>query len=903
MSGLITQENPISTFGEFLPVPQIEKIYAHADYLQLQLAIYLRIGEEESVTEAQDALSDLNIYIAATASEELFTAIQQQTVSIFDLLIGAGDSRLYEIVKFSQFEETGEGLYDAEGYRVGKYITTVEFLSESRYLRTVWNDWFWSAEVSDYYIMSISCVINEDENGDFVKPPGNVELLNKQKSDIAYDIVKRNGVLVAGAEVAYIDEGGNVYAEIPLQLAGGTYHKVESLSRSEIVDYFNELVSEYTTTAETNDSLQSVINSVLYVLATYEEDAQLLVKLNQVVNAFPSKTSADTIGALYERMKERQLTVNTTLAVDPVVNKKLIRNSKIIDKRGEEGDTAERVPPSPPTYTDEEVIYPTLSIGVETWEDYEIARIYGFFFIDYEKLVAAMSTLATIFAVPKIQTYFGISLTNQAYLLTSLKVTRLQGIESSGVMATFEADVKNSGGYPQIDTIEHTISPLNDSSTVAYATVSIGDTGGTGTSLIALRGFNLANSLGLNGYRLMGFEIEDYLDSTHVHSNIQNMYYTITANFEDRTGQIITALVDNYSTLKDGALAEYVEAAAQFCNFNEVDNEFNAFFANNIEASYGDLSQAPWYQAPVLYCIHQDLLADTYGGDSNLMLEDARLISDKINPRTGTLDELTAFQDNFTALYDNFYSGDSELVYILDEIRAVDDYTIDRSYTSTTDFLPLPYVTEPPPPEPYEGDVWNYYTSWSTDAHQGENTITTDELEDTIRSLCQDIVDAHPEQDGFTSYAPNMYLWMIYNALAFTHNIGDVEVDLTVEGVSFGLLVGSADQIFSSMVQINNSLPGSSELFPSSAISDTKEALRYAFPNDQNNYVGDQTPLDIQSIVADYFQPGEPQEEDKNWFATIVAGATAVATVVAGAVAWPVTVVAAVITILTATSD
>jgi len=303
MSGLITQENPIPTFGEFLPIPQIEKIYVYAEYLQLKLAIYLRIGEEESVTEAQDALADLNIYIPFTTSEETFTTIQQQTKSIFDLLISSGEHKNYEVVKFSQFEETGEGLYDAEGYRVGKYITTVEFLPESSgYWRSIWEDWFWSSTMKNCYIMSISCVINEDENGLFVKPPGNIEFLNKQKSDIAYDIVKRNGVLVTGAEVAYTDEGGNVYAEIPLQLAGGTYHKVESLSRSEIVDYFNGLVSEYTTAAETNDSLQSVLNSILYVLATYEEDAQLLVKLNQEVNAFPSKTSADTIGALYERM-------------------------------------------------------------------------------------------------------------------------------------------------------------------------------------------------------------------------------------------------------------------------------------------------------------------------------------------------------------------------------------------------------------------------------------------------------------------------------------------------------------------------------------------------------------------------------------------------------------------------
>ena len=75
------------------------------------------------------------------------------------------------------------------------------------------------------------------------------------------------------------------------------------------------------------------------------------------------------------------------------------------------------------------------------------------------------------------------------------------------------------------------------------------------------------------------------------------------------------------------------------------------------------LKHAPWFVAPAIYAVFRDIFQNAYAGDTFLMTDDARAISDSINPRTGFLDALMAFKDRL----EEFYTHIVELVAQADE--------------------------------------------------------------------------------------------------------------------------------------------------------------------------------------------------------------------------------------------
>ena len=68
--------------------------------------------------------------------------------------------------------------------------------------------------------------------------------------------------------------------------------------------------------------------------------------------------------------------------------------------------------------------------------------------------------------------------------------------------------------------------------------------------------------------------------------------------------------MDHFGSAKD-KLNEFMEVVASDFSYNPTTGDYNEFFNKGITDYYsGNLQEAPWIMAPVIYCIHQDLVYD-----------------------------------------------------------------------------------------------------------------------------------------------------------------------------------------------------------------------------------------------------------------------------------------------------
>ena len=167
-------------------------------------------------------------------------------------------------------------------------------------------------------------------------------------------------------------------------------------------------------------------------------------------------------------------------------------------------------------------------------------------------------------------------------------------------------------------------------------------------------------------YRLMCFEYQFVKDLPYASDSTDGPWPARInypgVGFIDNTFDIFRSMVLKY---EDECLnttshwQEYLNMANEPCNFNPATGIFNDFFNDSIETYFEDVALPPWLTVPIIYYMHQDILHNAFDGQKSALVDAAKVISDQINPKTGTITAAQDFAQLVQQLYDEYYAVDT----------------------------------------------------------------------------------------------------------------------------------------------------------------------------------------------------------------------------------------------------
>jgi hypothetical protein len=140
-----------------------------------------------------------------------------------------------------------------------------------------------------------------------------------------------------------------------------------------------------------------------------------------------------------------------------------------------------------------------------------------------------------------------------------------------------------------------------------------------------------------------------------VEKYIDRQFYEFYVEVKDQTYGVYRFIRDDLRMAKT-AFSDYAILCRDNCSFNNLNKTFNDFFIDGIEAEYSeDPSNAPWVRAPLLYCMHLELLNNAFQGDIEKLKEYAIALSHQISPRSGSLRAIETFRVKIRELYERNY--------------------------------------------------------------------------------------------------------------------------------------------------------------------------------------------------------------------------------------------------------
>jgi len=532
----------------------------------------------------------------------------------------------------------------------------------------------------------------------------NSALLEREISDISYEPLMRDGALVSGDETVFVDQSDVIFERTPIKTLDGAYRKDDQINHEGLVEMFYRepisLEDMQLRSPEVEEeqvvASQSFRDSLNDIIDTHGYNADILLRLNDFRKIVPEKTSATPIGRDYIAFAQQLRSANEAiLMAEPLVKRK-IRNPKIIDNLTRSDILTGWTEPDPPDYDEDDCLYPDIFMTRwAVWENTPESDEFndqgeivtdpayclntGYIFFDFEKVVRGLTTISQIFDMEVFEKVFGTSLTN-AHLRWSYVLAQVNESKTGYFYSYYTRFHKI--GDPETNL-------QNNSLDIDYYVTDPGGSVETLTAMIELNGkdtpryfgvprsFNLASGLGLydsqieHDYRLLALEFADYC--TYDNRNSFDSY-DVKIQMLDYTYLIPEKIIGDYTDQLDAtdehSLASYLEAASEACSYNNLQDMFNAFFADGIMAKYeGNYDSAPWVRAPLLYALHLDFMLNTFNHEIDEILEYARKIIASISPTTGTLEQLQAFYDLYTEFYDEIY-GDSTFQALLADIAA-----------------------------------------------------------------------------------------------------------------------------------------------------------------------------------------------------------------------------------------
>jgi hypothetical protein len=350
--------------------------------------------------------------------------------------------------------------------------------------------------------------------------------------------------------------------------------------------------------------------------------------------------------------------INNTVKQVEQVFKQIKYNSKLIDLQpiatgslspSFDGDLSD----SQFIYTDWKAVNLFVGLG-----DSAYSTIFGYFFVDYEKALVRRSTASNFLDVRKLEKS-GMPIPYNKFQLEEIKV--LNSNTDGTLVLEFD-----SSEYPKTTSISYgegfTIEPAMDMKVFLVDTPYGSNDDTNGTNTIPANGYatHVINrkytpiydtKSEIEDYRLMLFELLEYVDRDYEEGD----EYQINATFKDQTVDILVHLKNSAQDALN-QIKDYYTEAQETCVFSTDLGKFNQFFVDGIIAKYQDEPQsAPWYVVPVVYVMQLDLYYNLYGGDSQEIEDAIKKLVNKISPVNGTLEEISAFIDEFEAFIENTY--------------------------------------------------------------------------------------------------------------------------------------------------------------------------------------------------------------------------------------------------------
>ena len=525
---------------------------------------------------------------------------------------------------------------------------------------------------------------------------GLFELAQCSTSDITHQTIFTTGSLAVSPVDIYTladssATAGSTWSGDAVQSISGDYYTDEKITLQEIVDSFGT-----TLISSSNEEIVNGVDGISYILSEYGNSSELLPRLYSFYKVAPYKGAASSVGSWFEGVSSQMFRSNELVLGASKLKKELAVTPVILDLRSIVL-TAYDVPDATNYNQKTDFIYcgsqnalvarsgffPEAQVSGEeqafsSTEEF-VTFTKGFIFFDYEKALRTQSQISQILDIDKLVSFFEDGFINQHFRLSAAKLDRQQSAEIDEdasdtqikTTAYYDTSTETTWTYPKIDYITNLIPDVSSFyEHYVFTDFTQGETGPeTYYPYLYLRNWNLVSENGLNDYRLMCFEFEHanlvtngyYEDST----DSDSIYFSV--DFLDTTAEIYDILEASFSHALTGALEPYLELAAEFCSYNNIEGTFNEFFAANIEEQYSDLSTAPWFLAPLVFNLHLDLLTNQWAGEKDNIVSEARLMSSRLNPRGGTLLELQAFYDLMISFYNSFYAPGAGSVAIVRE--------------------------------------------------------------------------------------------------------------------------------------------------------------------------------------------------------------------------------------------
>ena len=719
MSGLVTSGNTVNNFGKYLPAPYIKQIYIgvatdNKATVEVDLDVYIHADANADTITLLEELESVKVYVYMFDGGDVnIESLLNNETSIWDaIMTSSAPGQGIDIIKYPDSGEP-EIIYDENGTRTLKLTSRQDFTVESSFE--------WGTE--DYYLVAFSTTqeyvtgaggtdIDDLVSGDHLTTSQWNNFVNLETSDIAYELIYSNNQVGGGEEVIWTDLEGNLFDGTGMQSLTSQYHDNASLSNAELVTSFEDLLEEFTLLGETDAELKDSMDQVSYILTTSANSSELLVDLNELARAFPSKTTATNTGALYERLQQKIYTANAVIEEGTLIQKRVFNNAKVTDNRGlTAGEDSFNYPiyykdgPWKQNFNykvvdandDDTSVYDSdylrksdagkyfngdhlfdrrelaSSGGGVGYYDEDIYIHHGYFFFDYEKALYETAKVGDYLHMRTLLDFLGIDVLKQYYGVLTAKYERFV-IDTDDLIVRLTTTFDK--GYEPTETT-HEVDSDGDGYSQGTPLPWVSDTDANyAYSFLLMRNFQVSKEDGLDGYRMMCFEMQDFeagqpyfgttagTGGSPVDDNTDTVF---SVTIKDETYELIRDLISEYSG-EISNLQDYADTSALGCNYNEDTNAWTPEYIEEQLTTYADNpGEAPWVYYPLYYTFHVDLVSKIYNGDKDAIIEAANTLASQIGPEYGSLIALQSFVLQFEEFYNANYTGDSTLGTINDD--------------------------------------------------------------------------------------------------------------------------------------------------------------------------------------------------------------------------------------------